>query len=132
MMGILENTLRLISMLVLLAALLGLSAMLLASIRERQREVELLRIIGASPVFLFLLVELETMLITLLSMILGSSLLFACLLMAGEQLISEFGLHISYNIFSTQSAGLLLLFMVSALLAAAIPSYSIYRNAKTH
>ena len=46
MMAILEDTLRLVSLLVLIAALFGLSAMLLASIRERNREIQLLRVIG--------------------------------------------------------------------------------------
>ena len=50
-----ENTLRLISSLVFISALFGLSAMLLSSIRERQQEVRLLRMIGASPLFLFVL-----------------------------------------------------------------------------
>jgi len=53
MMGLLENTLRLISGLILVAALLGLSAMMLASIRERKYEIHLLRVIGAPPWFLF-------------------------------------------------------------------------------
>jgi len=46
MMKMFENTLSLISFSILVAALLGLSAMLLASIRERKREVQLLRVIG--------------------------------------------------------------------------------------
>ena len=45
--------------------------MLLASIRERRREIQLLRIIGAPPYVLFLLIQLEALMITLLSCILG-------------------------------------------------------------
>ena len=59
MMAVMENTLRLISSLVLLASLLVLAAMLLASIRERQREIAVMRIIGASPWFLLTLIETE-------------------------------------------------------------------------
>jgi len=43
MMSMMENTLRLVSAFVLIAALLGLSAMLLASIREREREMTVMR-----------------------------------------------------------------------------------------
>ena len=57
MMGVLENTLRLVSLLVLVAALLGLSALLLSSIRERAHEIHLLRVIGAPAWFLFLLIQ---------------------------------------------------------------------------
>lgn len=52
MMSVLENTLLLVSALVFIAACLGVSAMLLASIRERSREIHLLRVIGAPPYIL--------------------------------------------------------------------------------
>ena len=52
MMGLLKNTLRLISGLILIAVQLGLSAMMLASIRAREHEIHLLRVIGAPPWFL--------------------------------------------------------------------------------
>ena len=59
MISILERTLLLVSALIFVAACLGVSAMLLASIRERRREIQLLRIIGAPPYVLFLLIQLE-------------------------------------------------------------------------
>ena len=70
-----ENTLRLISSLVFISALFGLSAMLLSSIRERQQEVRLLRMIGASPLFLFCFIELEALIIALASAIVAIVLL---------------------------------------------------------
>ena len=66
MMGLLENTLRLIAGLILISAVLGLSAMMLASIKEREREIQLLRVIGAPASYLFLLIELEALLISCL------------------------------------------------------------------
>ncbi len=131
MMSVLENTLRLISVLILIAALLGLSAMLLASIRERNREVQLLRVIGASPIFLFMLIELEALLITLLSTLVAVSMLYICLVTAGDFLASEYGLYIQSNIFSESLFYLLLIIMISTVIVAAIPSLNIYKNAKT-
>jgi len=131
MMNVLENTLRLISVLILTAALLGLSAMLLASIRERNREVQLLRIVGASPIFLFLLIELEALLIILLSTWLGMSMLYVCLIVAGDFLASEYGLYIQSNILSESALYLVLIVVVANLVVAAIPALSIYRRAKT-
>ena len=131
MMGILEQTLKLISILVLVAALLGLSAMLLASIREREREIQLLRVIGASPLFLFLLIELEALLISLGSILLGTGLLYLCLIWVGDFLTSEFGLHISANILSPSSATLLALILLATLVAAAVPSLTAYWNARS-
>ena len=130
-MAVLENTLRLISVLILLAALLGLSAMLLASIRERTHEIQLFRVVGASPTFLFLLIELEALLITLVSMLLAVAMLCLCLLVAGDFLASEYGLYITPRIFSGNTANLLLIISIATLIAAAVPSFNIYKKANT-
>jgi len=130
MMNVLENTLRLISVLILIAALLGLSAMLLASIRERNHEVQLLRIIGAPPIFLFLLIELEALLIILLSTVLGVSILYACLVTARNFLASEYGLYIQSNILSGSALHLVLIVIIANLAAAAIPALTMYKSAK--
>ena len=130
MMGLLENTLRLISVLILVSALLGLSSMMLMSIRERQHEIHLLRVIGASPGFLFLLVELEAILMSIFSLALGSVGLFICLLLAEDFLVSEFGLNIDVNILSGDSLLFMLAVIGATATAAAVPSFMAYRNAK--
>jgi putative ABC transport system permease protein len=129
MMGLLENTLRLISGLILVAALLGLSAMMLASIREREHEIHLLRVIGAPPWFLFLLVELEALLVSFVSMLVGITGLYLSLLIAGDVLSTDFGLHIGLHILSFNNLLFLLLVAGSTLIAAAIPSFAAYKSA---
>ena len=69
MMRAMENTLRLISILVLFSSLLGLSTMLLSSIRERQCEIAVMRAISASPLFVLLIIQVEALLISLTGMI---------------------------------------------------------------
>jgi len=130
MMATFEHTLRLISACILVSALLGLSAMLLASIREREHEIQLLRVIGAPPMFLFLLIELEALLISFAAIALGTSLLYLVLVVARDLLAAEFGLHISTNIGSESTAYIALLMIFSTLIAAAIPSLKAYRNAR--
>ena len=49
---------------------------MLASIREREHEIHLLRVIGAPPAFLFLLIELEALMICLLSLMVGTTSLY--------------------------------------------------------
>ena len=73
--GFVENSMFVVTGLVFIAACLGLSAMLLSSIRERYYEIQLLRIIGAPSMFLFLLIELESLLITFASIFIGMSCL---------------------------------------------------------
>lgn len=131
MMGLLENTLRLTSALILIAALLGLSAMMLASIREREHEIHLLRVIGAPPGFLFLLIELEALLISVLSILVGTAGLSLSLLLTKDFLASSFGLHFSLQLLSDNNLLFILLVIGSTVIAAALPSFSAYKNAKS-
>lgn len=128
MMSILENTLLLVSALVFVAACLGVNAMLLSSIRERNREIQLLRVAGAPPRFLFFLLELETLFITVSSIMLASGLLMISLAFSQDYLVSQFGLHISGAIYSTRSIGILVAILVTSCIAALIPSIYIYKK----
>ena len=129
-MGILENTLLLVSGLVLIAALLGLSAMTLASVRERTQEVLLLRVIGASPAFLFLLIQIEALLMSLLSIVIGVSGLSIGLRLGSDFLSSRFALQVNHAVLSENNLLLLLLILGATIIAAAIPSFLAYKNAQ--
>jgi putative ABC transport system permease protein len=129
-MGVLENTLRLISGLILIAALLGLSAMMLASIREREDEIHLLRVIGAPPVFLFLLIEMEALLISFLSILLAISGLYLSLLLSSDFLASNFSLHMGRSLLSKNNLLFILLIIGATMIAAVLPSFFAYKNAK--
>lgn len=130
MLGFLENTLLLVSALVFIAACLGVSAMLLTSIRERRREIQLLRAMGAPPYFLFFLIELEALLITLLSCIFGIGILAACLIFLREFLASSFGVNIEVNIFTIHTLQLLTAVITTSMLISCIPSFNGYLQAR--
>jgi putative ABC transport system permease protein len=132
MVGMFENVLRLISILVLLVAILCLSAVLLASVRERKQEIQLLRVLGAPPYYLFLLMELEALLISLCGMFLGVVCLYLCLIGVEDDLFANFGLQLNPSVFTADSLIIMLLVIGAALLAAAIPSLRIYSQAKAH
>lgn len=61
-MSMVENILIIISILILVSSLIGLAVMLLSSMRERRREIAILRVIGASPRVLFSLIMTELLL----------------------------------------------------------------------
>ena len=124
-----ETTLRLISSLVLVAALLGLSALLLASIRERQQEIRIMRMLGASPWFIFLLIELEAILVTLISSTIAVCMLFLTLLLSGDYIASRFGLRIDANFLTQSNLLTLLIIFGCSILVSFIPSISAYRRA---
>ena len=127
-LSVTENTLRLISLLVLVAALLGLSALLLAFIRERQREISIMRMLGASPWFIFLLIEVEALLITLVASALAVITLFICLLFSTEQIAAQFGLFIDTNFLSPANLHLLALVFLCSFVVCLIPSIAAYRR----
>ena len=129
MLAILENTLLLVSALVFIAACLGVSAMLMASIRERRREIQLLRIVGAPPHFLFLLIQLEALLITVLSCALGAGLLAASLAFFKDYFVSQYGLHIEINLLTQNTLYLFVAVISASVIVAVIPSLSGYRKA---
>jgi putative ABC transport system permease protein len=129
MMAIMENTLRLISALVLLASLLGLAAMLLASIRERQREVAVLRAIGASPWFLLALIEAEALIITLGGSLLAVALLSLCSALSADMLATRFSLFIERSAITPEALPYLLAIVAGTMAIALIPGIRIYRSA---
>jgi putative ABC transport system permease protein len=129
MLAMVENLLLLISVLVLLAALVGMITTLLASMKERQREMAILRAAGAHPWYLFVLIQLEVMLITLFALLSAIALLWTSLYVLQDTLAAEFGLFISLNIFSQDTlygAGATLLLSV---LLAIIPGVMAYKKA---
>ena len=130
MMGMFENVLRLISALVLLAAVLGLGAVLLASIRERRHEISLLRVLGAPPYYLFLLIELEALLVCLAGVVLGVSALSFGLVLVEEALFTRFGLYLDPSAFTPESVKIVAMVAGAALLIAAIPAFRVYSEAK--
>ena len=130
MMIVLESTLRLISALVFVAALLGLGAMMAASIRERKNEIHLLRIVGASPGFLFVLFEMEAILISVVSILGGSALLYFSLFAAQELLSTQLGLHMGKNLFTISSLVITVSILAATVLVAAIPAFRAYKEAK--
>lgn len=129
-MGSVEQVLKLISYLVLLASLLGLSAMLVASINERRQEIQLLRMIGAPPWYIFIIIELEAILIALISSTICLLALSLVLTVFQSTLIAEFGLRLSANLFSMNNLLIFALVQLATIIAAAIPAAIAYRSAK--
>lgn len=129
MMLVMENTLRLISALVLLASLLGLAAMLLASIRERQREIAVMRAIGAPPWFILLLIEVEGLLITVSSLVSAILILALSTSMSKDFLAEQFSLFIDGNLLTSQSISYLMMIVAGSLTLGLIPGMAAYRRA---
>jgi putative ABC transport system permease protein len=132
MMGVMENTLRLISVLVLFSSLLGLSTMLLSSLRERQREIAVMRAIGASPLFVFLVIQTETFLITATGMIAAVAAQTVSILLAQKYLIENYGVFIDSFVLGSEMITVLGSVLAGALMLGLIPSLGAYRMSLHH
>lgn len=128
MLSMVENLLLLITLLVLIAALIGMVTTLLAAMKERQREMAILRAVGARPGQLFWLIELEVALITFGSMLLSLTLLSLTLWALQPVLSNQYGLVISMLPWHAHTGTLLAGLAALALLLGAIPSYLTYRQ----
>ncbi len=127
--GTLENLLRLISLLVLIASLIGLSTMLLASMQQRKHEINVLRILGAGPGVIFSLILAEAILLMLGSALAAIGFISLNLIVLSGWLSTEFGLFISANLFTVTTIKALGLTVIATILTALLPAIEAYRSA---
>lgn len=131
LVGAVENVLRIISAAVLVASLLGLSTMLLASLRERRAEISVFRIMGAKPSFVFWLLQLEALSIALGASVFAVLLVTGLILLSNDWLLAEYGLSLSANILSVHTLWMIGVVLIATFVIALIPSIGAYRNARS-
>ena len=129
MMSNVEGLLRLISVLVMLASILGLATMLLASIRERYPEVNLFRSIGVPSAALLLSIEAEAILIAISGTVLGLGFTYLAALISQPWLSQNYGLYISANPLSGNMMIFIIALLSATALVALIPALNLYRVA---
>lgn len=129
MLSLVENVLYVISLMVLLAVLIGMTTSLLASMNERQREMAILRAVGAGAGYVFLLLELEVLLLSITAVVGGVALLAGGLWIAHPWLAAHLGLFIDINPLQSQSIYLLGGIVVVAAVMGLIPAAAAYRRA---
>lgn len=128
MLGGVEQSLRFIAWLVLLGALTGMVNVLLLSMRERQQELAVLRALGYPRWFLFMLLQLEALIIT------GSAIAVAvCLLLVTDGalrswLLEAFGVYLSAGLLRPETLPLLAAVILAAGITAIWPGIQAYRQ----
>ena len=129
-MSVFDNTLQLITLLVIISSLIGLCATMLSSIKERLNEIKLLRMIGASSSYIFSLIELEALLIAFISVVLALISLNLALSVSQEIILNSYGVMINSQIFSKSSVQLLIGFILFVFIAAIPPALAAFNIAK--
>lgn len=125
--GAAEKALLVITVLVALVSLAGLTATMLAGLNERRRELAILRAVGASPRGIMLLLLLEGGTLSVLGVALGWASAWVSLLAAQNMVQSRWGIHLSIG-WPSESQGMLMLGVALAgLLASLLPAWRAYR-----
>ena len=131
LIGNVELILLGISILVFISSLFGLNAMLLASMRERRREIEILRSIGAPSIFILGLLLIESLLIVTFGVLLAIAGLLLTIAFANGVLANELGVLLSSQIFNTSNLTALGLIYLTTLLLTLIPAWQAYAVSKS-
>jgi putative ABC transport system permease protein len=126
--GAVEISLKVISWLILATALICMTTMLLASMKERERELAVLRALGAKAHIIILLIGAEALLLTLLGALAGYLLVTITLIFGQPLLEKHFALYISpyTNLFAVGQ--FFLIAAVAAILLSFIPAVVAYKK----
>jgi putative ABC transport system permease protein len=101
---------------------------LLLSMRERQHELAVLRALGYRPGFLFALLQLEALLITLSAIIVALIGLWIGDIWLRDWLLSQFGLFLSESLLHPDMWRLLAGIVAAAVISALLPAVNAYRQ----
>lgn len=128
LLGNAEQILQVLSALMLITGLLGSVAMLQVSVAFRHQEIGLLRLIGAHPLYVFALLEVEILLLTVSSWIIALLLSGALQTLASPLLADHLGLLLNPQWWPDGTHWLLLLSLLLSVIAGLIPALSAYRE----
>ena len=119
---VIENTLLLVSGLIVVIGLSGMIVAIWAGLNERRRELAILRSVGASPGDVIILLALEGLLITAAGVALGYALVTTLSLAAAPWIQSHFGVTLPAWPGSNAEWALVAVVFVAGLLAALLPA----------
>jgi putative ABC transport system permease protein len=124
-----ETALLIISVCVVVAGLIGMLAVLLASLESRRRELAILRSVGARPRHIMALLVSEAALLALLGAILGMLALYGLLALTQSWVEARFGLYLALSTPGIPELQIVALVVGAGCLAGLVPAWLAYRYA---
>lgn len=128
LMAVADKALSLIAGFVVLAGLLGMVAVILATLSERRREMAILRAVGARPWQIFALLVIEALLLACLGCLLGLMSLYALLIGLSPWMAQWAGLFITAQAPGMYDAMVTGAVLVAALVLSAWPAWRAYQQ----
>ena len=124
--GIVENLLLGISVVVIFTTLIGMAAIVFSSLNERRREMAIWRAMGAPPSIIIGLLMLEAFIISVLSVIVSTILLFLLLYLLQPWIDNTYGILVNIEMLSLGDIFVFILFILAAMIVSLIPAIRAY------
>lgn len=125
--GVAETALMAVSFMVITTALLGMVAMIFASLNERRREMAILRAMGAPPWAIVGLLMIEAIFIAMLAAVVGLVLLYLALAVARPWVDAGFGIFLPITPPTLNESLVLVALVVAGGLVSLFPAIRAYR-----
>jgi putative ABC transport system permease protein len=125
--GTAENALRLMSVAVMAASMIGMVVMLSAALEARRREFAIFRSVGAAPRDVVFMIVAEALLVTSAGIIVGLIVFTGANLVAEPILTTRFGVSLGTQFLGIREVGLLLTVLCFGGLASFLPAWRVYR-----
>ena len=124
--GIVENLLLGISAVVIFSTLMGMAAIIFSSLNERRREMAIWRAMGAPPSIIIGLLMIEAFIISVLSTIVSTILLFGLLYLLQPWIDNTYGILVNIEMLSLGDIFIFVYFILAAMLVSLIPAVKAY------
>ena len=128
LVSVAEMALLIVSVCVVVAGLVNLISVLLAGLNERRREMAVLRSAGTRPAHVFLLLCIESTVLTLGGIIAGVILHYGLTALGAVYLQQSYGLSIQLTLLDTRDLTILTAVAVAGLFAGTLPAIQAYRK----
>ncbi len=124
--GIVENLLLGISVVIIFTTLIGMAAIIFSSLNERRREMAIWRAMGAPPSIIIGLLMIEAFIVAAISAILSAILLFALLYLLQPWIDNNYGILVNIEMLSLQDIFIFGYFILAAILVSLVPAIRAY------
>jgi len=124
--AVVENLLLGISVTVIFTTLIGMTAIIFSSLNERRREMAIWRAMGASPKVVIGLLMLEAFIISVMSIIVSTVMLFLTLYVLQPWIDNTYGILVNIEMLSFKDIYIFMLFIIAASLVSLIPAIRAY------
>lgn len=125
--GVAEIALIGVSAMVIATALLGMAAMIFASLNERRREMAIFRAAGAGPRVIAAMLMVEAVLLTACGIVAGVLLLYAGLWVARPYIDAAYGLYLPITGLASREALVLAAVLGASAIVSLIPAVRAYK-----